>query len=258
MIVLEWNINKRSAKNILAEPFVSQRVLSQNADVICLVEYTTDIVIKEALRPLYWVFESVLSSGNQILLAVKKSFVKEKPIVIRDYDEPNCYNFLHIKMIGLDGNPFHVIGLRMLTGSGENSIDAQKQTPPLNRYLKLLKEKFICVGDYNIMDFRMAHWFSDFHIQEMRRGKREIESASYFFPKRENERRIGGFGKLDHILTDQRLKVTARYNWDFVHDHPIYPSIDDINDGCYWSIDKGFPDHAMLIAEVENIKDDKR
>ena len=39
MILLEWNINKRSNKNKQTPNFVIENILNTNADIICLVEY---------------------------------------------------------------------------------------------------------------------------------------------------------------------------------------------------------------------------
>lgn len=247
--VLEWNINKRTRTSFV-ELFVCERILMQEADVVCLVEYTEDLRIKKALEKIYWISESVRSNGNQILLAVKKSFVKEQPVIVRNYDEDSCYNFLHIRINTLDGKEVSVLGVRLLTGGGKNSIDAKKQTPPLNRYLKSLNEPFLCVGDFNIREYRMSYWFPEFRIQEIEPGKKKIEQASYFFPKSYCEPFIGTFGILDHILAPKEVSVSAKYNWDFVNDHNTYPSINEIKNGCYWNIKPGFPDHAMLIANV--------
>lgn len=249
MKVLEWNINKRS-RNTLVEPFVCERILLQEADVVCLVEYTEDQTIKAALKPSYWIFESIPSNGNQILLAVNKSFAKEEPIVIRNHDEYACYNLLHIRIKDQNEKETSIVGIRMLTGKGRSRIDAKKQAPPLNKYLETIEEAFLCVGDFNIRESRMSYWFPNYRMQEIEIGKRNIEEASYFFPKTYSEPYIATFGVLDHILTSKELKASAKYNWDFVCDHDTYPSIDEIKNGCYWKINPGFPDHAMLIAEI--------
>lgn len=252
MKILEWNINKRT-RTSLVEPFVCERILSQEADIICLVEYTEDLKIKNTLEESYWFFESANSSGNQILLAVKKSFVMERPVIVRDYDEYNCYNFLHIKIKTLNEQELSVLGVRLLTSTGKNRIDAEKQTPPLNKYLKSIHEPFLCAGDFNIREYRMSYWFPDYRTQEIEPGNEQIEESSYFFPKNNREPYIETFGILDHILTGKDLRVSAKYNWDFVNDHDIYPSKSGLRKGCYWNIAPGFPDHAMLIANVSAV-----
>lgn len=255
MKVLEWNINKRT-RTSLVEPFVCEKILSQEADVICLVEYTEDFRIKNALEGSYWTFESVRSNGNQILLAVKKSFVKDRPIIVRNYDEYSCYNFLHIRIKTLDEKELSILGVRLLTGNGKNSIDARKQTPPLNRYLKSIKkEPFFCVGDFNIREYRMSYWFPEYRTLEVEVGNEKIEEVSYFFPRNYCEPYIGEFGILDHIITDiiekEKIRVSVKYNWNFLNSAPhVYPSKNEIKKGCYWNIKEGFPDHAMLIAKI--------
>ena len=48
MKLLEWNIHKMT-NNVLVKPFVYNRILEQEAEIICLVEYIEDIGIKGKL-----------------------------------------------------------------------------------------------------------------------------------------------------------------------------------------------------------------
>lgn len=247
--LIEWNINKRST-NTPCKEYICNRILNQNADIICLTEYLEDELIKRSLNEAYWITESICSQGNQILIAIKKSLSKEKPIIIKNNDEPNCYNFLHIRLKRSIDKYISIIGMRMLTGEGKNAINAEIQTPPLNKYLKNIKESFICVGDFNIREYRIGHWFPNYNIHEIRSNNSRIEEYSYLFPK-ESFVKLENAGALDHIISNKMFKITSKYNWDFLCDNEIYPNIEDIERGCYWNIPLGYPDHGMLISEIE-------
>lgn len=250
--IMEWNINKRSC-SFPCKKFVSDRILEQEADIICLTEYTNDEGIKTSLKNLYWITESVCSQGNQILIAIKRSFSEKPPEVIRDYDEPECYNLLHLK-VKSGSNTFSVVGIRMLTGDGKKAINAKKQTPPLNNYLRDLKdrkESFICVGDFNIREYRIKHWFPNYKIHEIQPSNSILEKTSFLFTNDDKEHKdFNNAGVLDHIISDESFEVSSKYNWDFLKDNEIYPTIDELKNGCEWDICPSYPDHGMLIADI--------
>lgn len=248
--LIEWNINKRST-NTPCKEYVCSRILEQNADIICLTEYLSDELIKSSLKEMYWIEESNCSQGNQILIAVKKSFVKKEPTVVRNNDEPECYNLLHLEVEN-NLHTFSVVGIRMLTGEGENAMNAEKQTAPLKDYLKKLKEPFICVGDFNIREYRMKHWFSDYKIHKIQPSDLRLEEASYLFTNDDKKHKeFDNAGALDHIISDKTFEVSSRYNWDFLKDDKKYPTIEELRKGHDWTISPGYPDHGMLIAEIE-------
>lgn len=96
MVLLEWNINKRT-KVVNSPVFVIDNILKKNPDVICLVEYYEDYELENQLKD-YHIEKSAIDSGNQILIAVKKSFDSSGIEVICSTEERNCYNFLHIRL----------------------------------------------------------------------------------------------------------------------------------------------------------------
>lgn len=259
MKLIEWNINKRS-KNVPCKEYVRKRILEQDADIICLTEYLNDESIQNSLTDKYWIKESKCSQGNQVLLAVKKSFVKEKPTLIRKNDEPGCYNFLHLWVKSNLGT-FSVVGIRMLTGIGKNAMNAAIQTPPLNDYLKNnknnLEEPFICVGDFNIIEHRMRHWFPCCKIHKIQTSSNlKLEEASYLFTNDNKEHKnFDNAVALDHVISDKSFEVTTRYNWDFLQDDEIYPTIEELKNGHKWNISPGYPDHGMLISEIKFTND---
>lgn len=244
MKLLEWNIHKMT-NNILVKPFVYNRILKEQADIICLVEYINDNGIKKALSEKYWISESVALSGNQILIAISKEIAPNGIELIRDTEEDSCYNFLHISYTNSCNEKFSIIGVRMLS-----PIDASSQTKPLNKYLSQLKERFICTGDFNIKKDRMSHWFPKWNIGNLKCQTQEIDNSSIVYVEK-NTKVITGFGDVDHVLGSDDLQITSEYKWDFIEDDEQYPQKSDIRVGEKWNIKPGYPDHAMMIAEID-------
>lgn len=252
MKLIEWNINKRSA-DIISPSFVSKRLLDHKADVICLLEYIADSGIRSALNEQYWFAESINESGNQVLIAVKKNYAPNGIKVVCDKEKKECYNFLHIDFEDCAGEVISLIGLRMLTGSGKNSIDASKQTPPLNKYLESIKTKLICVGDFNIREFRMSKWFPNYKIQVVKESNEPANKSSFFFTDNRKEI-ITDLGILDHVLVRKDVKVETEYSWDFISDDVMYPYREKsaISVGKqYFEIPIGLPDHGIMICNID-------
>ncbi|MBV4447907.1 hypothetical protein KM799_15035 [Clostridium tyrobutyricum] len=244
MKLLEWNINKRT-NSIPVQPFVYNRILEQKTDIICLVEYIDDINIKDKLTDEYWFKESVAHSGNQILIAISKKIAPNEMQLVRATEEISCYNFLHVRFVDSCNRGFSVVGVRMLS-----PMDATIQTPPLNKYLSQIKEPFICIGDFNIKGYRMNHWFPKYKTEILKSSTQEIENSSIVFVDKYSKT-IEGFGDFDHVLGSDNLQITSEYKWGFIEDDAIYPKISNIKIGAMWNIKPAYPDHAMMITEIE-------
>lgn len=247
MKLIEWNINKRS-NNIQSRPFVATRLMEQKADVICLVEYIHDVGLIAAMEEEYWLEESIISSGNQVLIAVSKKYAPFGIEVVRNEEEQQCFNLLHVRFNNISGNEFSIIGIRMLTGEGKYAINARKQTPPLNRYLSAVKDPFVCVGDFNIREQRMKYWFPEYRIGSIRRKKNELSSTSFIFSGINWNKRCG---ILDHVLLHPKFSAEIEYYWDFIRDDTIYPQEKQLKEGASWCVRPGYPDHAMMICDID-------
>lgn len=233
---------------ILVADFVVDSITKENPDIICLVEYVTDEKIKNALNNEYWICESNNEgdkiSGNQVFIGVKKSLAKKGIKVIEKNEEKGCYNFLHVDLKKTDGQKFSVIGVRMLS-----PIDASIQAKPLLEYLKQINNSFICTGDFNIKDKRMKIWFPEIKVGEINYTSFELSSYSYIYT--DSDKLINGLGSIDHILHSDDISSNSKYNWDFLSLDNHYPDIKEIKCGNRWSIEPGYPDHAMLISEIK-------
>ena len=250
MLLVEWNLHKMT-NNVLVEKYVIDCLKRVEADIICLVEYLTDSGIEEAFREDYFLAESNSCSGNKVFIAIKKSISSDEIRIIKRDGVIDCYSFLHIDFSLSNGEIFSVIGIRMLS-----PIDAPKQTPSLYKYLKRIENTFICVGDYNIKDYRMEHWFPTISIETIEKDNKPLGDTSIIYVDKKTKE-IVGYGAVDHALHSKDIEIKTKYDWDFLSKCMVYPSIEKIKPGEIWDIPAAYPDHAMMISIVEITKNDK-
>lgn len=246
MKLAEWNIHKMT-NDILVKQFVIDTLIDVDADVICLVEYLTDTGIEEKLKEKYWFEESNTISGNKVFIAVKKEFAPDGITVKNKNEVIECYNFLHIEFLMQNGEPLSVIGVRMLS-----PINAIKQTPSLEKYISELTTPFLCTGDFNIKDYRMAKWFPGISIEDMVNTNCFLSDSSIIYVD-EDSCQVTGFGAVDHVLHSDNIKVNSEYDWKFLSCDSIYPCCDKINIGTIWNIPPAYPDHALMISNIDMI-----
>lgn len=244
MKLVEWNIHKMT-KDISVKPFVIDTLAVENADVMCLIEYLTDTGIKGKFEEEYWIEESNTISGNKVLIAVKKDFAPDGITVKNKEEVQECYNFMHIEFKLQNGNPLSVIGVRMLS-----PMNAKKQTPSLKEYISKLTTPFLCVGDYNIKKSRMGKWFPSISIGNLRNTNCSLSDSSIIYVDK-NSCQVTGFGAVDHVLHSDDIEVNSEYKWDFLRCDSIYPCVDNISISTYWNIPPAYPDHALMISNIE-------
>ena len=238
MKLAEWNIHKMT-NDILVKQFVIDKLIDVDADVICLIEYLRDTGIEENLKEKYWFEESNTISGNKVFIAVKKELAPDGIKVKNKNEVIGCYNFLHIEFLMQNGEPLSVIGVRMLS-----PIDASKQTPSLQKYISRLSTSFLCTGDFNIKDDRMAKWFPNISTE-----KKTDTDWSIIYTDKYCE--VTGFGTVDHVLHSDNIDVESEYDWKFLSCDSIYPCINEIAIGTIWDIPPAYPDHALMISNIE-------
>lgn len=99
----------------------------------------------------------------------------------------------------------------------------------------------------------MSYWFPKFKVEDLTYKSLEIDNSSIIYVEKKTKLIIG-FGDVDHVLGSDDLKITSENNWDFIKDAPQYPSKSNIRVGELWDIEAGYPDHAMMITDIEIIK----
>ncbi|RDU21915.1 endonuclease/exonuclease/phosphatase family protein [Anaerosacchariphilus polymeriproducens] len=244
MKLLEWNIHKIT-NDILVKKYVIDTLVSADADILCLVEYLTDEGIEEKLRHKYWYEESNTISGNKVFIAVKKELAPEGLIVKNKNEVIDCYNFLHVDFVMPNEAILSMVGVRMLS-----PINASKQTLPLKRYLTKLSTSFLCAGDFNIKYYRMNKWFPGIANEIIVDTNSSLSDSSIIYVDKSTSE-VTGFGAVDHVLHSDNIKVNSEYKWDFLARDSVYPNISSIDIGTIWSIPAAYPDHALMISDIE-------
>ncbi len=112
MTLLEWNLHKMLTSKTV-EPYVCDEIIDANTDAICLVEYLHDDFIINCLREKYYIAETNNDGGNDILVAVNKTIVKNGIRIIKKTEVAGCYRFLHIAYNSQDDKEINLIGIRM-------------------------------------------------------------------------------------------------------------------------------------------------
>lgn len=250
--LVEWNIHKMT-NNIFVKQFVIDTLVNANADVICLVEYLTDTGIENAFKEKYWLEESNTFPGNKVFIAVKKDVARGGITKKNPNEEKESYNFLHIDFQMRNGEDFQmqngetlsILGVRMLS-----PMVASIQTPPLKEYLSQLKTRFLCAGDFNIWYRKMDKWFQGISIENIVNSGCSLSNSSIIYVDK-NSHKVTGFGAVDHILHSDRIEVRSEYNWDFLSRDLIYPDVNNIVKGTIWNIPPAYPDHALMISEID-------
>lgn len=239
---LEWNIHKMT-NDIPVQQFVVDALVKMDADIICLVEYLTDKGIVAALERDYWLEESNSISGNKVFIAVKKKIAPCGIVTVKKDEIVGCYNFLHIDFINNEGEKLSIIGVRMLS-----PINAKKQTPPLVKYIKRLENTYICVGDFNIKDYRMNVWFSNIEMEKHIVTEEILSDISYIYVDKYSY--VNGYGSVDHVLHSEDIEVISKYHWGFTKFDSCYPQIEDVKLNTIWNIKAAYPDHAIMEVKI--------
>ena len=49
------------------------------------------------------------------------------------------------------------------------------------------------------------------------------------------------------------MQIKSEYKWDFIEDDEMYPQKSNIRIGEVWDIKPAYPDHAMVITEIDTV-----
>ena len=150
---------------------------------------------------------------------------------------------MHIDFINNEGEKLSIIGVRMLS-----PINAKKQTPPLVKYIKRLENTYICVGDFNIKDYRMNVWFSNIEMEKHIVTEEILSDISYIYVDKYSY--VNGYGSVDHVLHSEDIEVISKYHWGFTKFDSCYPQIEDVKLNTIWNIKAAYPDHAIMEVKI--------
>lgn len=258
--LLCWNINQRSGIGQLDLPnMVLEEIVKREPDVLVLTEYVkksnhSEFILELEKEDYVAITDNRTTTGaNEVFIACKKILIKTDNPVIETLPTSNEYpNFLALTLT-VDDKELTVVGTRIKTDSYYNSPqekvnqdykDRNIQLDNLFKYLeKNIQGSTIITGDFN------NGYYKDNDIVETYLAT-EKGRKYYNYPMLKEKAISKGYKlhtpkgyscgtlKLDHILTKDCKVVSINYDWSFTS-NPSYR-----NDTI------GFPDHAILTAEI--------
>lgn len=242
-----WNINLRSRKGKQIPEMITQELVQQNSDIICLTEYVKTDNHSQFCSSLqtngYTIFEDVrtIDFGNEILIAIKSDLVNDYQVITIDTDDNNP-NFLHVR-VTIEGQELNIIGVRIKVG-GENIFQDFKhrksQLDKLISNLPATHENTIVLGDFNNGYFKQnddTHSYQgkarEFYSYPLLKSEMNKAGLTVHTPSEENSWK---YCKLDHIFANIPIS-NENYSWEFLKNADYISQV-------------GFPDHAILSATI--------
>ncbi len=258
MKFIEWNINQRSNygnKNYIPD-YISEEINKENADVVILTEFYKTSRWEEFATRLqsYNVFTTDNSKNgqNDVLIAIKKKYTIKDIYDMESTDSNNNPNYLRVD-IEYKGNIVSIIGTRICVDSYDynNKIELENEMKSRSEQFKifidniaLLSNFVIGAGDFNNNRRNSENntWSLNFMKDTLTNTKINLHTpyGASFNPLNKNEY------ALDHLFASNEITVkNICYSWSFMYKHEIYEN------GKNYKVDNPFPDHAILIANVE-------
>lgn len=284
--ILEWSLNLRSDKKKKVYPDFSNEInlISPKPDVLFLVETVkgnTTLSIDK-----YTVVAESSREGNGCSIAILNTRLGSGDIQIIKDVQPmlpgdNTPDFVQVD-VSINNTIYNLISFRIRVENKQTEEEYQQRKEQFDNMLDYVKNlpQPIITGDFNnarILGDRNI----DYHeIQKQYKGKEQVKGGYYYQKikydllhtanlimhtplhgnsfglnsndfKKQNISRNHGYLKYEHLVTPKDMNVkNISYNWDFL-DTAVAKG--DIHKYALDSggIMKGFPDHAMLLADIE-------
>lgn len=271
--IVAWNINQRSKTLGFIPKLVLEEITKQKANIIILTEYVKNSNHLEFCTSLeslgFQVFlDGNLVNGNQVLIAIQKSLTSEFEVHVlpKSLSYPD---FLHVT-IKNGKEKFHIIGTRIKIGSPPKKLsykenqefqinDANERMQQINilvDYLKKLEGNICIAGDFNnyfyTEESKINSWQHDLmYLQNYYSYPLLVEKMSKIYltnhtPHGETNKvyswanksvhSVKKFIRNDHIFTNLNV-LNKEYYWGFLNSEDYSDKI-------------GYPDHAMLVANI--------
>lgn len=281
--ILEWSLNLRSDKKKKVYPDFSNEInlISPKPDVLFLVETVkgSTLSIKN-----YTVEAESSREGNGCSIAILNTRLGSGDIQIIKDVQPmlpgdNTPDFVQVD-ISINNTIYNLISFRIRVENKQTEEEYQQRKEQFDNMLDYVKNlpQPIIMGDFNHARI-LGDRNSDY--QEIQKQHEEVQVKGGHYYQRlkhdlyktnlaihtplhgnsyslktsdfENISKEHGFLQLDHLVTPKNMKVNCiSYNWDFLNTavakgkkYILECALD--SDG----IMKGFPDHAMLLADIE-------
>ena len=249
MKLMGWNINQRANfRNQANLPdLIINEIKRLKVDIAVLTEFYKCVDYEDFISKIeslgYTVFLDPRPAErykNQVLIAVSDKLDVYNEGNIKTFPneiDSNYPNFLQVT-VKYNNAPLTIIGTRM------RDMEKVPQFKILNNYLATLpiENKIICIGDFNALRpycIKHLNFFNEDNIYPD--WHNHPDEWSYVF-KNYNK------AQLD-LLAVKGLSVTnEKYDWDYLKHSKSYFYADD-----YKSDVVGFPDHAVLVADLKFI-----
>lgn len=282
--ILEWSLNLRSSQEDEVYPEFSNEInlISPKPDVLFLVETVkgNTISIDD-----YTVEAESSREGNGCSIAILNARLDSGDIQIKNVQPmlpgDNTPDFVQVD-VSINNTIYNLISFRIRVENKQTEEEYQQRKEQFDNMLDYVKNlpQPIITGDFNnarILGDRNI----DYHeIQKQYKEKEQVKGGYYYQKikydllhtanlimhtplygnsfglnfndfKKEHISKNHGYLKYEHLVTPKDMNVkNISYNWDFLNTAVAKGDIHKYaldSDG----IMKGFPDHAMLLADIE-------
>ena len=277
--IMEWNLNFKSDKEVKIASFIKDRI--ENEDIIIFTEIVKSDSVLQFMKDLneFNFYESYNTEANQIIIAIRRNIKVTRVISkIPKISMYNAPNFLHIEIM-INGVKYQVLGIRIRIddGSEDDYKERRKQFEYFSNYISDL-DNVIILGDFNNSYIRgdlKASYSKTKNLYE--KNSKGEPCATRFFNYHMMKDMIGadintftpsnkkswglkptddsfdyGYIQNDHLMASKGIIVEKfDYDWDFVcKNKEKFRSMNSDKTGRI-DVEKGYPDHAILWAEVK-------
>lgn len=278
--ILEWSLNLRSSQGDKVYPEFSNEInlISPKPDVLFLVETVKGNTISIAD---YTVVAESSREGNGCSIAILNARLDSGDIQIKNVQPmlpgDNTPDFVQVD-VSINNTIYNLISFRIKVENKRTEEEYQQRKEQFDNMLDYVKKlpQPIIMGDFNHARI-LGDRNSDYQEIQKQHEEVQVKGGHYYQKLRhdlyttnqaihtpqnnnscglnprdfENISKEHGFLQLDHLVTPKNMKVNSiSYNWDFLNTAVAKGDIHKYaldSDG----IMKGFPDHAMLLADIE-------
>ncbi|TDM02388.1 endonuclease/exonuclease/phosphatase family protein [Macrococcus carouselicus] len=256
--ILGWNINQRcgKSKNHELPKLISEEILSRNVDIFILTEFylvkNYQSFIDEMEKNNYLIkYSDHKGISNEVLIGVKKHLINDE-FSFKDFSKFQCNllpDFIHVTLGDLN-----IIGARIKIGSNlktqesmdKDFLERENQLKTIVNYTSKLDGRILGLGDFNNGRYKdgdsinsypgvarqyysyplILKYFNDYGI--------EVHTPKELCSWKDQ---WNNHYKLDHIFAKDIIISDIKYDWDFTKRDDYKKTV-------------GYPDHAILIAEI--------
>lgn len=261
--VLEWNVHAMGAGGNYEIPdVISKEIHKIMPDIVVLTEFYAGKggwdAFREEIREKYsiylspLVFESPQWNYNQVAILLRR----DKRIAVNQILCLNPANPVEPEFLRLDAVyntvKFSIVGIRIKTQAGKKEEQLKFLSNYIDDEFNRCDYPFLCCGDFNVKPEHIKTCYPVVvpdYDKKLYGTPNYINNYSIFFTGK--NKIIDSMRRYDYMIANHICVHNIRYSWDYIKQNARYPCYDEIErNSTVWDI-VGFPDHAMLIADIE-------